>query len=249
MNARGGQIGCVRTQSDQYKKHSFAKHKSAKAKFNREYKKNKKEAKDKSNSFTGDNKVHALTLRKYFWHRDAMDIYFNVSTLSPKNNINYEALQEVEGADTTTMKIIDKIHNYYSSSYIDSEDVICESLAIILNGYLRLKVAISSKVATSVTNELLHVLFNYKVEKTSSDRLANIYISGRINNNPIFKNSKTSEIHFQDDKDKFFALIEEAKNYYSDLENILLDSNQYFTLNPLKAFFEQYPMEFLSKVE
>lgn len=236
-------------QSDQYKKHSFAKHKSARSKFKRDYKKNKKEAYDKSNANTGDNKVHALTLRKYFWHRDTLDIYFNATTLFPKNNINYEALKEVEEADTTTMKMIDKIHNYYSSSYINSEDVIYESLAIIINAYLKLKIGISSKISTSITNELLYTLFNYKVEKTSSDRLTNIYISGRINNNPIFKNSKTSEIYSQDDKNKFFALVEEAKNDYSDLENILLDSNQYFTLNPIKAFFEQYPMEFLSKDE
>lgn len=236
-------------QSDQYKKHSFAKHKSATSKFKRDYKKNKKEAYDKSNAYTGDNKVHAFTLRKYFWHRETIDIYFNATTLFPKNNINYEALKEVEEADTTTMKIIDKIHNYYSSSYTDSEDVIYESLAIVINAYLKLKMGINSKISTSITNELLYMLFNYKVEKTSSDRLANIYISGRINNNPIFKNSKTSEIHSQDDKDKFISLIEEAKKDYSDLENILLDSNQYFISSPLKAFFEQYPMEFLSKVE
>jgi len=204
-------------QSDDYKKYSFAKHKSAKAKFKRDHQKNRKEAKDKSNSFIGDNNIHRFTLLKYLRHRNMMDIYFNSTTLSPKNNINYEAIKEVEEADTTTMNIIGKIHNYYSSSYIDSEDVIYESLAIVINAYLKLKIGISSKVSTSITNELLYTLFNYKVEKTSSDRLTNLYISGRINNNPIFKNSKTSEIHSQNDKDKFFALIEEAKNDYSDL--------------------------------
>jgi len=235
-------------QSDDYKKYSFAKHKSAKAKFKRDYKKNKEEAYDKSNAYTGDNKVHALALRKYFWHRDMMDIYFNATTLLPKNNINYDLLQETEKADTTSMNIIHKIHNYYSSSYIDSEDVIYESLAIILNGYFRLKMRISSKISTSITNELIYTLFNYQVEKTSSDRLANVYISGRINNMPIFKNSKTSEIYSNEDKETFSQLIEEAKKVFK-MDNLLADVNQYFIYNPLKPFFEQYPMEFLSKVE
>lgn len=235
-------------QSDDYKKNSFAKHKGTKAKFKRDYKKNKKEAYDKSNAYTGDNKIHALALRKYFWHKDTMNIYFNTITLFPKNNVNYKLLQDIENADTTTMNVIHKIHNYYSSSYIDSEDVIYESLAIVINGYCRLIMGVNSNISNSITNELLYALFNYEVEKTSSDRLSNIYISGRINNMPIFKNSKNSEIYSQKDKDKFHVLLEEAKHDFGDDDNILLDADTYFNSNPLKAYFEQYPMEFLSKL-
>lgn len=236
-------------QSAAYKKHSFAKYKSAKSKFKRDYKKNKQEAYDKYNAYTGDHKVHALALRKYFWHRDTMDIYFNATTLLPQNNINYDLLQEIEDTDTTTMRVIRNIQNYYSSSYIDSEDVIYESLAIVINGYFRLKMGINSKISNSITNELLYSLFCYQAEKTSSDRLANIYIAGRINNIPIFKNSKTSEIFSQKNRDKFSKLLDEIKKDFPHLESVIQNSDDYFHLNPLKAFFEQYPMEFLSEVE
>ena len=235
-------------QSDEYKKSSFAKYKSAKSKFKRGYNKNRKELFDKSNAYTGDNRVHAFALRKYLLHRDLMDIYFNATTLFPKYNINYELIKEVEEADTMTVNVVKKIHTYYSSSYIDSEDVIFESLAIILNGYMKLKMKMKSKVANSITNELLYTLFNYQVEKTSSDRLTNIYISGRVDNMPIFKNSK-EDIFPIADKEKFSTLLEEAKQDFGDNDNILLDTEAYFHSNPLKAYFEQYPMEFLSKVE
>ena len=234
-------------QSDDYKKYSFAKHKSAKSKFKRNYTKERQELFDK-NTYTGDNRVHAFALRKYLLHRDLMDIYFNATTLFPKYNINYELIKEVEEADTMTVNVVKKIHTYYSSSYIDSEDVIFESLAIILNGYMKLKMKMKSKVANSITNELLYTLFNYQVEKTSSDRLTNIYISGRVDNMPIFKNSK-EDIFPIADKEKFSTLLEEAKQDFGDNDNILLDTEAYFHSNPLKAYFEQYPMEFLSKVE
>jgi len=234
-------------QSDEYKKFSFAKQKSAKSKFRREYNKNKKELFDKNNAYTGDNRVHTFTLRKYLSQRKLMDIYFNATTLFSKNNINYELLQEVEEANTTIMNIVKKIHTYYSSSYIDSEDVIYESLAIIINCYCKLKMGIASKISNSITNELLYALFNYTVEKTSSDRLTNIYISGRINNMPIFKNSKKADRFSKEDKENFSILLEEAKQDFN-MDNLLADANQYFKFNPLQAFFEQYPMEFLSKI-
>ena len=235
-------------QSDEYKKYSFAKHKSATSKFKRDYKKNKKEAYDKSNAYTGDNRIHAFSLRKYLLHRDLMDIYFNTTTLFPKNNINYELLQEVEETNTTIMNIVQKIHTYYSSSYIHSEDVIYESLAIVINGYMRLKIGMESKISNQITNELLYELFNYDINKTSSNRLSNIYIAGRINNMPIFKNSKKEEIFSQEDKEKFSILLEEAKQDFTDSDDIFLDVEEYFNSNPLKAYFEQYPMEFLSKI-
>lgn len=235
-------------QSDDYKKYSFAKQKSAKEKFKREYNKNREELFDKSNAYTGDNRVHAFTLRKYLSQKKLMDIYFNASTLFLKNNINYELLQKVEETDKTTMNVVQKIHTYYSSSYIDSEDVIYESLAIIINGYMRLKIGMDSKISNQITNELLYALFDYQVEKTSSDRLSNIYIAGRINNIPIFKNSKKEEIFSQEDKNKFSLLLEEAKQDFADSDDIFLDVEEYFNSNPLKAYFEQYPMEFLSKI-
>lgn len=231
-------------QSDLYKKHSFAKHKSAISKFKRDYLKNRKEVYNPSNAINKDNKVNAFVLRKYISHRQLIDIYFNSQTLFPKANINYEAF----GESDENIILIQHLQNYYSSSYIDSENVIYESLAIIIHGYFTIKMGIDNKYANERTNEILYNLFNYESEKTGSNRLANIYVAGRITNIPIFKNHKTSDIYPESLKQQFIALLDEAKKDFSGFENIIPNTAEYFNTQPLKAFFEQYPMEFLSKL-
>lgn len=231
-------------QSDLYKKHSFAKHKSATSKFKRDYKKNRKEVANPSNVIKKDNRVNSFVLRKYIRHRELMDIYFNSQTLFPIANINYEAFEEIN----ENIILIQHLQKYYSSSYIDSENVIYESLAIIIHGYFTIKMGVDSKYANERTNEIVYNLFNYESEKTGSNRLANIYIAGRINNIPIFKNHKTSDIYSESLKQQFIELLDEAKKDFSDFENTIPNSTEYFNTQPLKAFFEQYPMEFLSKL-
>lgn len=232
-------------ESDTYKKYSFAKYKSATSKFARDYKKNIEAVFNPSISVKKEYRLNIFVLRKYIRNRKLTDMFFNSHTLFPRNNINYDAFE----ANDENINLIHHLQNYYASSYIKSENVIYESLAIILHGYMTLKMGINNQYANKCTSEILYNLFNYESKKTSYDRRTNIYISGRITNMPIFKNHKSVNIHTRKTKNQFIKFLDEIKKDFLEFENFTFSGETYFQSNPLKAYFEQYPMEFLSKVE
>lgn len=198
---------------------------------------------DSSNAFTGDDKVKALIFRNLYLHRETTDLFVNFYTLFPKSMI------KVDSEDIFIKKIIDRIIEHFSNTYIASENVIYKSLAITLNAYFRLKMNMQAKHSIKIINEILSILFGFNFSASSADLLRNIYISGRLLEIPIFKNAKQARV-LEDktiaDFDKLFA---ELKENFADLESMPMDAKSYFQENPIKQFLLLFPMEFLQEIQ
>lgn len=198
---------------------------------------------DSSNAFTGDDKVKALIFRNFYSNRETMDLYANFYTLFPKHMV------KVDSEDEFFKKILDKIVEHFASTYIASEDVIYKSLAISLNSYFRLKMKMQAKHSKQISEEILYTLFEYKFSASSADMLRNIYISGRLNELPIFKHAKKSRVLEDNTIENFNKLFNELKREFADLENISIDAKSYFQENPIKQFLLLSPMEFLQEIK
>ena len=198
---------------------------------------------DSSNAFTGDDKVKAFLFRNLYTDREVTDLFINFYTLYPKHMI------KVDSEDLFIRKIIDKIIEHFANTYISSEDVIYKSLAISLNAYFRLKMKLDARHAKKITEEILFTLFNYTFSASSADLLRNIYISGRLNELPIFKHAKEARALEETIIIKFDKIFNEMKKDFIELENMPLDAKSYFQENPIKQFLLLSPMEFVQEIQ
>lgn len=198
---------------------------------------------DSANAFTGDDKIKALIFRNFYLDRESTDLFVNFYTLFPKHMI------KVEGEDTFSKKIFNKIIEHFSNTYIASEEVIYKSLAITLNAYFRLKMNMQAKHSKQVTEEILSTLFDFTFTASSADLLRNIYISGRLAETPIFKHAKTPRILDEKTITNFDKLFNELRKEFADMNNISMDAKTYFQENPIKQFLLLSPMEFLQEIQ
>jgi len=198
---------------------------------------------DSSNAFTGDDKIKSLIFRNFYEDRKSIDLFLNFYTLFPKHMI------KVSSEDVFFKKILDRIIEHFTNTYIASEDVIYKSLAISLNAYFRLKMKVKAKHAKNITEEILSILFDYTFSATSADMLRNIYISGRLHELPIFKHAKKPRKLEDKTIEKFNKFFNELKNEFTDLKDIPMDAESYFQENPVKQFLLLSPIEFLQEIQ
>nr|WP_321266073.1 hypothetical protein [uncultured Sulfurimonas sp.] len=229
--------------SENYKKYSFAKNRSDSSKVKREYYKLQVKEFD-IYSYTFVDKLKAKLLEQYINRKELVDIVLNFYTIFPQSNINYEAMSSNE----LLIDMIQKVFSHFSSTYISSEDIIYKSLMIVLNAYLKTVMKMNSSYTKKITDELLHELFNFKDTTNSSTMLDKIYISGRIHNFPIFKNSSKKEIYSIKLKNEFTTFIRYIQKDFLELENVHLNIDNFFNENPINAYFNQYPIEFMHKI-
>jgi len=197
---------------------------------------------DSSNAFTGDDKIKALVFRNLYTNREVTDLFINFYTIFPKHMI------KVSTEDIFFKKIIDRIIEHFSSTYISSEKVIYKSLVISLNAYFRLKMKIQAKHSKIITEEIVSTLFDYRFSASSADLLRNIYISGRLGGLPIFKHSKSPRILKEETVKDFNSLFKEIQKEFPFLEEIHLDAKSYFQVNPIKQFLQLSPIEFFQEI-
>ena len=228
--------------SDEYK-NTFAGLRGDTSQMLDKYHQHRANAFDRSNAFTGDDKVKALLLKSFYQNREVTDLFVNFYTLIPLHMI------KVSPEDQFFKKIFDKIIEHFSSTYIESEDVIYKSFAISLNAYFRLKMNMKSKHAKECTEAILSELFDYTFTASSADLLRNVHISGRLGSLPIFKHARNPhKLEFQTIK-KFDALFKEMNDEYAELESNTMSAEYYFLENPTKQFLALLPIEFLQEVK
>ncbi len=197
---------------------------------------------DSSNAFTGDDKIKALVFRNFYFNREITNLFINFYTLFPKHII------KVSTEDIFFKKIIDRIIEHFSNTYISSEEVIYKSLAISLNAYFRLKMKMQAKHSKMVTEEILSTLFDYTFSASSADLLRNIYIAGRLKELPIFKHAKSPRVLKEKTVKDFDSLFNKIQKEFPDLGEIPLDAKSYFQENPIKQFLQLSPMEFFQEI-
>lgn len=229
--------------SENYKKYSFAKNKSDSSKVEREYHKLHVKEFD-IYSYTFVDKLKSKILEQHLNKKELTDIVFNFYTIFPLSNINYEAMSDNE----LLIEMIQKVFSHFSSTYIGSEDVIYKSLMIVLNSYLRTIMKVNASYTKKIVDDLLQELFSFKDETSSGTMLNKIYISGRINNLPIFKNSSKNEIYSEKLKDEFTIFMKYIKKDFSGLEEFNLNVDDFFNENPINAYLRLYPIEFMHKI-
>ena len=228
--------------SNEYKKFSFAKYASKNKKIEDEFFRLQKESLDPY-FFTGTSRLRMKILQLFLENRDLVDLVLNTQTLIPKLVIKYEAL---ENYNANIMTTIQKIFDHFASSYISSEDVILKSLSIVLYSYLTFHMKIKTSYAKGIVQEIMQELFNYDFQSISNQ---NIYIAGRLNNLPIFKNSSKNEIYSEQLKHDFTVFSKYIQRGFTGLDYFDLNPEKYFNENPIKAYFEQYPIEFMDKID
>jgi len=228
--------------SEKYIKYSFAKYKSNSNKVEREYFKLQKQSFDPY-LFTGSNKLEKKILELFLARKELVDLVLNHYTLFPQGNINYDSIND---GDKTLKIDVKRIFSHFASTYISSEDVILKSLTIVLYAYMTLQMKMDSSHAKKIVQELLFTLFNFEFETVSTKK---IYIAGRLDNFPIFKNSSKDLIYSNELKKDFEVFTKYIQRGFSDLGELNLDVNDFFNENPIHTYFYQYPVEFLDKID
>lgn len=230
--------------SPEYKKYSFAKNKSDTSKVQKEFHKLQVKELDIS-SFSFLDKLKAEILKQYLSRKELVDLVLNFYTIFPKSNINYKAMSENE----LLKDMVQKIFFHFSSTYISSENIIYKSLMIILNTYLRTVMKVEASYTKKIVDEILLTLFNFKDNTSSGTMLRKIYISGRIANLPIFKNTTKDEIYPEQLKNELKTLMKYAQRDFLGLDSLNTNIEQFFNENPIKAYLNIYPIEFMQKTE
>jgi hypothetical protein len=198
---------------------------------------------DSSNAFTGDDKAKALLFRNFYQSREVADLFINFYTLNPTHTI------KVSPEDQQAKTIVDKIIDHFSSTYIESEDVIYKSFSISLNAYFKFKMNIKSKHAKECTEAILTELFDYTFTASSADLQRNVYISGRLKSLPIFKHAREPHQLEIRTLEKFDTLFKELSTEFTELESNTMSAKDYFTENPTKQFLALLPIEFLQEIK
>lgn len=111
---------------------------------------------------------------------------------------------------------------------------------------MTLTMRINNSYAKDRTQEIMVELFNFNFETIATH---NIYIAGRLDNLPIFKNSSKKEIYSENLKKDFAIFSKYIQRGFSGLEIYNLSPEHYFNENPIKAYFGQYPIEFMDKID
>lgn len=223
-------------------KNTFAGMRGSKADMLNEYHKYRANVLDSSNAFKGDDRVKASILKNFYFDRESTDIFINFYSLNPVSQI------KVPEGDEFFKSIFDKIIYHFSSTYIESEDVIYKSLAIYLNAYFRISMDIKAKFAKQITEDILSELFDFTFSASSADLLRNVYVSGRLDSMPIFKHAKEALQIDEKVTARFDAYFKELDEEFTDLDNIPITAEQYLSLNPVKQFLLLKPMEFLEEI-
>ena len=229
--------------SQNYQKYSFAKNRSDSSKAKREYHKLQLKELDIS-SFSFMDKLKAEILKQHLSRKELVDLVLNFYTIFPQSNINYEAMSD----NDLLIDMIKKVFSHFSSTYINSENIIYKSLMIILNTYLRTVMQVEASYTKKIVNEILWTLFNFKDDTSSGTMLNKIYIAGRINNIPIFKNTTKDTIYSEQLKNEFRTLMKYAQKDFIEIENFNLNVEEFFDENPIKAYLNIYPIEFMQKI-
>lgn len=229
--------------SDEYKKYSFAKHRSDSSKVERKYHKLQLKELDIS-SYSFMDELKSTMLKQHLSRKELVDLVLNFFTIFPQTNINYEAMSD----NKLLIDMIQKVFLHFSSTYINSEDVIYKSLMIVLNTYLRNVMKVDSSYSKKIVNDLLKKLFNFQDETSSGTMLNKIYISGRIANMPIFKNTSKDSLYSEELKGELKVLMQYAQKDFLGLENLNINLEEFFNENPINAYLRIHPMEFMQKI-
>lgn len=227
--------------SEKYKK-TFAGLRGSEEQIFDQYHRQRAEAFDDSNAFTGDNKVKAALFRYLYFDRETTDLFLNFFTLYPIEMFKNSPEEEWK------LPILKKIIEHFSSTYIASEDVIYKSLAIYLNTYFRLEMGIAAKHAKSVSEKIVYELFGYSFSATSADLMRNVYVAGRLDSLPIFKHAKEPYSPSEDSLNRIDRFFFDLYSDHIDLSEIKISAKQYYAENPVKQFLLLKPIEFLQEI-
>ena len=228
--------------SSEYK-NTFAGLRGSKDEMMNKYHQHRANVLDSSNAFKGDDRVKAQLFKNFYFDKESTDIFINFYSLNPVSQV------KVDKGDEFFKSILEEIIDHFSSTYIESENVIYKSLAIYLNAYFKISIGLPSKLSKQVTQDILSEMFDFTFSASSADLLRNVYVSGRLASIPIFKHARDPIETDEHVINRFNAFFKELDKEFPDLGDIPITAEQYLSLDPIEQFLALKPMEFLEEIQ
>lgn len=228
-------------------KSTFAVLKGDKAKYRKKKNKHWKESQEPDVSVKGAEILKAYIYKLHIYNNKAINTLLNILTLTPIHQFKI-----IEKEENPLKNFLYALLKYYGTSNVTSDNPILKSIGIVLYGYLTqiMKVPTNQAFLTININFFYGFLYEqfdgyYDYQLTDQSRLLkNVYITGRINMTPIFGSKK-----IEPNTNKISKLLDILFNYIKKDLNITIDfpitDKINPLINPLPAFYNLTPMEFL----